>query len=276
MIFKILLMCLPFLVGCSSFFYYPTKNHIFLDPKKIGYEPEDVYFTDVGNRKLHGWWFPSAKKPAKATVVFFHGNAENLSSHFLQLAWLTDSGYNLFIYDFPGYGYSEGKPNPQSCVESGYAAVDWVVNRTSKNEPLVIYGQSLGGIIALRTALDKKSNLNLKLVVADSTFSSFQTIAKGKLSQSWLTWLLQPLSYILLSDNWAPKNLKDLSPIPTLVIHGQLDRGVEPEHGEKIFAELSEPKTIWRIPDGTHIDVYWRHNRKYRTQFLDYLKSLGI
>lgn len=260
--------------GCSSLFYYPDKEHLYYDPKAAGYAPEDIYFTDVAQRKLHGWWFPAKKSPAKATIIFFHGNAENLTSHYLQLAWITDEGYNFFIFDFPGYGLSEGKPTPKSCLDSGHAAVDWVAKNKSQGGPIIIYGQSMGGIVALRTAIDKKSEINLKLVVADSTFESFQRIVSVKLTHFWLTWPLQPLSYVLVSDHWAPGDLKSISPVPVLVIHGQKDVVVEPELGEKVFEKLAEPKTLWRIPDGTHTDVYWRNDYKYRKEFLSFLENL--
>ena len=262
------------LSGCSNFFYYPDKKRLYYDPKAVGYAPEDIFFTDAAQRKLHGWWFPARKVPAKATIVFFHGNAENLTSHYLQLVWVTDEGYNLFIFDFPGYGLSEGRPTPRSCVESGHAAVDWVTKNKSSGEPMIIYGQSMGGIVALRTAIDKKSELNLKLVVADSTFDSFQKIVRVKLAHTWLTWPLQPLSYLLVSDRWAPQDLASISPIPVLVIHGQKDFVVEPELGEIVFEKLAEPKTLWRIPQGAHTDVFWRHDRQYRAKFITFLEKL--
>ena len=111
-------------------------------------------------------------------------------------------------------------------------------------------------------------------MVADSTFDSFQRIAKTKLAHSWLTWLIQPLSYVLLSDNWAPEDLKSISPVPVLVIHGLKDVVVEPELGEKIFKKLAEPKTLWRIPDGAHTDVFLQHEHKYRDRFLSFLDNL--
>ena len=262
------------LCSCASLFYYPNKERLYYDPKVMGYEPEDVYFTDTAQRKLHGWWFPAQKSPAKATIIFFHGNAENLTSHYLHLAWITAGSYNLFIFDYPGYGLSEGEPTPKSCLESGHAAIDWVTKNKSLNDPLIIYGQSMGGIVALRTAIDKKSEINLKLVVADSTFDSFQRIARTKLAHNWLTWLIQPLSYVLLSDHWAPEDLKSISPVPVLVIHGLKDVVVEPELGEKIFEKLAEPKTLWRIPDGAHTDVFLQNDRGYRDKFLSFLEHL--
>ncbi|PTN11738.1 alpha/beta hydrolase [Nitrosomonas aestuarii] len=268
------LACVLLLYGCSGLFYYPDDKHRFYDPQAAGYSPENIFFTDVAQRKLHGWWFPAKKSPAKATIIFFHGNAENLTSHFLQLAWVSAEHYNLFIFDYPGFGRSEGKPTPKSCLESGYAAVDWVNKHRANNGPIIIYGQSVGGIIALRTAIDKKTEINLKLVVADSTFDSFQQIARVKLSRHWLTWPMQPLSYILLNDRWAPDNLESLSPVLVLVIHGEKDRIVEPMFSDMIFEKLVEPKTLWKIPGGGHIDVFWGHEFKYRSKFLTFIERL--
>lgn len=260
--------------GCSSLLYYPNTDRLYYEPRIMGYAPENIYFTDISQRKLHGWWFSAKKSPAKATLIFFHGNAENLTSHYLHLAWITDEGYNLFIFDYPGYGLSEGEPTPKSCLESGHAAIDWVKKNKSLDEPLIIYGQSMGGIVALRTAIDKKSEINLRLIVADSTFDSFQRIARTKLAHNWVTWLMQPLSYVLLSDRWAPEDLESISPVPVLVIHGLRDVIVEPELGEIIFRKLAEPKTIWKIPDGTHTDVFLQKNRGYRDKFLSFLEHL--
>ncbi|SET20503.1 hypothetical protein SAMN05216326_11549 [Nitrosomonas marina] len=266
----VLLFC-----GCSNLLYYPDTRHRYFDPEAVGYTPETVFFTDAAQRRLHGWWFSAQKSPVKATIIFFHGNAENLTSHFLQIAWISREHYNVFIFDYPGFGLSEGHPTPKGCVESGHAAVDWVNRHKVQGGPIIIYGQSLGGNIALRTALDKKDEINLRLVVADSTFDSFQQIARFKLSHHWVTWPMQLLSYLLLSDYWAPGNLSSLSPVSVLVIHGQQDKTVEPVFGERIYKQLAEPKTYWIIPDGRHTDVFLRHNQKYRSEFLTFLERLN-
>lgn len=252
--------------------YYPSRD-LYYDPSKFGLQPEDVWTESEKKDKIHGWWFEA--KNSKGTIVFFHGNAENLTSHYMQIVWIVEYGYNLLVFDYPGYGLSSGEPDPESCVYSAYSMIDWVQkNKNPHNQPLIIYGQSMGGAIALRAALDRKEQVPLHAVVADSAFNTFQGIGRKKLSSYWLTWLIQPLAYVLLSDKWAAKDLENLSPIPTLVIHGQKDPVVEPEFGEKIYSELRDPKEIWRIEDGVHIDVFWRHDKLYRQKFLDWLAQL--
>lgn len=82
-----------------------------------------------------------------------------------------------------------------------------------------------------------------------------------------LCWPLQPLSYLLLSDRWAPTHLETLAPVPVLVIHGQQDNVVEPQFGEAIYEKLAEPKSIWRIPNGSHTDIFWQHEKNIAQRF---------
>lgn len=257
------------LSGCSHLFYYPTDK-LYYDPAKLGLSPEDVWM-DAGPNKIHGWYFP-AKGPSKGSLVFFHGNAENLTSHYIQLSWMPAEGYSYLIFDYPGYGQSEGKPTPESTVQAGIAAIEWMAKKDPR--PFVVYGQSLGGAVAQRALLETKDRVKLKGIVLDSTFTSYRKIARVKLSHSWITWAFQPITYAVLSDRWAAKNVSTLSPIPVLVIHGSNDYVVEPELGQELFASLGEPKEFWFIEGGRHTDVFFAHGEKYRAKFLNWLGQL--
>ena len=270
---KIWLLLTFFSVGCSSFLYYPRKEQLY-NPAKFNLTPENVYFTNKEKQKLHGWWFSSKKTPAKGTVIFFHGNGENLSSHFASMSWLPDAGYNYFIFDYPGYGQSEGEPGPYENVSSGQAALHWVHDNKDAS-PLIIYGQSMGGVVAMRTVIEEKDRVPMKVVIADGTFSSFQRIARKKMSSHWLTWLLQPFAYVLLSDRWAP-DVEKISPIPMIVMHGTRDPVVEYEHGEKVFEEAREPKTFISVPEGQHGNLFWVDEGRFRKIVLDQIENLPV
>ncbi|MGZ5279095.1 MAG: alpha/beta hydrolase [Pseudobdellovibrionaceae bacterium] len=258
------------LMGCSSVLYYPTQAQHY-NPAKFDLNPENIYFTNKEKLKLHGWWFDSKVKPAKGTFVFFHGNGENLSSHFASLSWLPEAGYNYFIFDYPGYGQSEGVPGPYENVSSGQAALRWV-HENKDSSPLIVYGQSMGGIIAMRTVIEEKNQIPVKVMIADGTFSSFQRIARKKLSSHWLTWIAQPFSYLLLSDRWAP-DVEKISPIPMIVIHGKIDPVVEFEHGERIFKDAGEPKVFIEVPEGQHGNIFWVADGRYRKAVLDQVEK---
>jgi fermentation-respiration switch protein FrsA (DUF1100 family) len=263
------LACL--LTGCSGLFYYPDRS-LHYDPANLHLKPEEVVFPSKDGAKLFGWYFRSqSSRPAEATVVFFHGNAQNLSSHYLNLVWILRYPFNLFVFDYQGYGRSEGSPSPEKTTEDGAAALDWAHAKTP-SLPLVVFGQSLGGNIALESALQTKDRLPIRLVAVDSTFASYRRMGEQVLRRSFLTWPFQWLGGLLLSDAYAPDGkIASLSPIPLLVIHGTNDRTVELKMGEDIFRQAKEPKDFWEIPGGTHTDVF-RHPA-YREKFVSRIEQ---
>lgn len=266
-------LVIALLAGCTSLLYVgrvPAKK--FYDPSVLGLKQEEIEFADKDGTRLHGWWFSSKTQPSKGTVVFFHGNGENLTTHFISLSWMPAEGYNYFIFDYPNYGVSEGDPSPYSTVMSGHAALEWV-HDNKDDRPLIVYGHSLGGNVAHRTVLDMKDKLPIRALVLDGTFLSYRSIARKKASENALLWLLQPVAWLIMSDRYAPENIEKRAPIPLLVIHGQKDTMVPPQFGEDIFEKSAEPKEIWRIEEGEHGDTFWKHQKQYRQKFLDYLSQ---
>ena len=259
------------LPSCSGLLYYPS-GQLFVDPARFQLKPEEVFFSSANGSKLFGWYFPSrvTKKP-KATVVFFHGNAENLSSHYLNLLWLIDYPFDFFIFDYQGYGRSEGEPSPERTVQDGRAALAYAHSRDPKR-PLVVFGQSLGGNVAMRTAIETKAELPIKMVAVDSTFASYRSVGRRVLSRSWITWPFQWIGWLALSDAHAPDGrIGELSPLPLLVIHGKQDRVVEFELGEDVFAQGKDPKEFWPIPSGGHTDVFTIQDPAYKKRFVDWM-----
>lgn len=279
-----------FLVGCSSLMYYPSQQ-LFYDPKKLGVETEDIWVQLQSGERVNGWWISARPQKseagaikslkqsaqpthAKGTIVQFHGNAENMSAHYASLLWLINEGYNLVTFDYPGYGVSEGEASPKNTVESGEKILEWIrENKSTESKNLIIYGQSLGGAVALRVALEQKSKHPIRIVVIDSSFHSYQAVGKSVLSKSKITWLFQPLAYVFLSNHWGPKEIEKISPVPMLVIHGDQDPIVDYELGKKVYDLAAEPKELWRIEGGNHIDVFWRENGVYRKKFTDWLEG---
>lgn len=253
---KFFLLGFLWLSGCSSLLYYPT-SYLYVDLNALKIKPEEVMFTTPDGTKHAGWYFRSnPKKLGKAQLVFFHGNGQNLSAHFIALYWILDHGYDFFIFDYPGYGGSQGEPTPKNTVTAGVAALRWAKAK-NPTQPLVVFGQSLGGAVALSSILQVKDEISPCLIVAESSFTSYQRAGKDVLSNQWWTWLFQPLAFLVLSDSQAPRGkLKDLSPIPLLVIHGDKDPVVAYKRGEELFKEAGEPKEFWQVPGGQHIDTF--------------------
>lgn len=259
-------------VSCSSLLYYPMKQHV-MESSELPFKVDDEFFTAEDGTRLHGWYFHSdvTNKP-RAKFVYFHGNAENISTHFRSLIWLLSFPYDFAIFDYRGYGKSEGNPSPEGTVIDGKAAIRWVSKKSSQ-APLVIFGQSLGGAIALKAVLEIKNEVDIRLVVVESTFASYRAAARAVMSRNFLLWILQPLAYVLFSDAMAPDgHIADLSPLSLIVIHGQKDPIIDYDLGRKVYELAKEPKELWTIPDGRHTDTFWRH-REYRQKLLQALEK---
>lgn len=256
--------------GCSSLLYHPT-HIVHFDPAQVGLVPEDVEI-ESDSLKLHGWYL-KAKKP-KGVIVFFHGNAQNVTSHYANLMWILKEGYDYFIWDYRGYGKSQGKPNPQNTVEDGKEVIKFIYNKNPKL-PLYVFGQSLGGAVAMRSVIDLNGEIPIRAVVVDSTFQSYQSVGKEILSRSWLTWLFQPLAYVALSDKYAPEDkVHKISPIPLLVMYGTKDQIINYKFGEEIYKDAKDPKEFIRIENGQHIDSFWGSDHmETRKKFLEFLKK---
>lgn len=256
------------LAGCTSVFLHPDHQRYFAD-RSLGTPAEDVWIDAADGKRLHALYLP-AQGPPRAAVLFLHGNAENLSSHVFAVNWLPEQGYGVLALDYHGYGQSQGEADIDAVHEDAQAALDWLANRETL--PLIVYGQSLGGSVALRLAAQTPRRERIAAVVAESAFSSYRRIAREKLSQAWLTWPLQwPLSF-LISDRYAAIDVVDrISPVPLLLIHGQRDVIVDWHHSERLYAAAHDPKELWLIPEGRHTDAM--RVGAQRTRLADFLES---
>lgn len=239
------------LSGCTGVFLQPDRVAHF-PGRSVETPVTDVWITAPDGTALHALYLP-ARGRARATVLYLHGNAENLSSHIHLARWLPGRGYNLLALDYRGYGRSEGRAAVAGVHQDVQAALSWLVERDGA--PLVLYGHSLGGSVAIHAAATSPHRTRIAAVIADSAFASYRDIAREKLGQLWLTWPLQwPLSW-LISDRYAALPVVgQLSPIPLLLIHGEHDPVVPVHHAESLFAAAGEPRALGRIPQGGHID----------------------
>jgi len=250
--------------------YYPLRPHVY-ESEKILLKHEDIFFKNSDGVNLHGWYFFGKAPKIAATLIFFHGNGENLSTHFRTLSWLLEYEYDYFIFDYQGYGWSEGEPSPEGTVLDGKAAVKYVQEKFP-GRPIIFFGQSLGGAVAMKVAEEVK---DLKLVVVESTFASYKKAARSIMSQHPLTWVLKPLTYLVLSDAAAPgEKISEISPVPLVVIHGTADSMIKIELGKEVFDLAREPKEFWEVKGGRHTDALWGHKGVYREKFLARLRAV--
>ncbi|MDH5718638.1 MAG: alpha/beta hydrolase [Spirochaetia bacterium] len=267
-------------LNCNSLFYYPNKK-IYSTPEEYNLKYEDIFFQSKDGTKLHGWFiYAKEQSKLKGTIIQFHGNAQNLTSHYRSLVWLTEHGYNLFTFDYRGYGKSEGDIDKTGIREDAKAALEYIRNipQKKKGKQTIIYGQSLGGIKAIDAFLSFQEKEWVSCVIIESSFASYQKIAEDRLSQSFITWPFQFLVFLLVSEEGSVEDkIIDISPVPLIVIHGQKDNTVPFEFGTDIFKRAIKPKHIIEIPEGGHINSFMVNDGKYKETFLRIIdKTLKI
>lgn len=275
--FLLLLFFIVTATGCSHVFYQPSPKH-YLNPTQFKLQYEDIYFASKDGTKLNGWFFPAKAVKPKGTIVQFHGNAENISTHFMSLIWIINEGYNLFIFDYRGYAKSEGTPTQAGVYQDALAAMEKgrELHLKAGGGKFVIYGQSLGGIISLRAVPDFKYYDDISLIVQDSTFSSYKGIAFDRIKSVWFLIPFSPLGYVLVSNEYASYKVFDRITKPTLVIAGQKDMTIPAKFGKEIYKGIkSQQKWWWSLPNGEHISAYHHDGNIYRQKFVDLLDGLS-
>jgi len=246
-------------------FFYPDKL-IYKLPSDYGLQYKDIHFESTDKTSLHAWHIFSKTAKSKGLVFLAHGNAQNLSSHFISWVWLIEEGYELFIFDYREYGQSKGKSELQGSIEDTRAALDYLEG--TYTQPYIACGQSLGGTLLLN-ALQNRDNTQIQAVVIDSTFTGFSDIASDKMDAIWLTWPFQWIPYLSLEKNYDAKDKVDKLKKPLLFVHGSLDRVISPNTSWELFERADRPKELWIVKEAEHIQSF--ENNNVRKNFLEFL-----
>lgn len=202
---------------------------------------KDVWFADEHGTKLHGWWIPP-ERPEDGAVLVCHGNGGNVTHRGRLAADLRRTlGAGVLVFDYPGYGKSEGKPTEAGCYAAGDAAFRWLkdVAKVPPNR-VILLGESLGGgpAVELATRHDHRA------LVLVFTFTSLP--AAAKVHYPWL-----PCRTLMRTrfDNLAKIGRCTR---PVFIAHGTADEIIPFSHGEQLFAAANEPKEFLRMEGVTH------------------------
>lgn len=238
--------------------YFPEtgRDHI-TTPEQVGLAYESVEITTTDNETLHGWFVPApAATATKGTVLFFHGNAGNISQRLYYLAMLAELGYATFIFDYRGYGRSSGSPSESGTYLDAQAA--WHYLTATKGIPpahVVLFGESLGGAVAAWLAAREKPGA---LVLA-STFTSVPDMAAK----------IYPYLPVRLLSRFEYNTLEYLRSVtcPVFVAHSPQDEIVPFEQGRALFQAAPEPKQFLELQGG--------HNDGFIFMREPWIKALG-
>lgn len=257
------------LCSCSSVFYHPDQV-VYVDVKKLKVSPESLSLPAADGTPISAWHFKSPLK-RKGIIVHFHGNAQNMTSHFSFLSSAPFQGYDHLIFDYRGYGKTPGKPTPKNTVSDSIDVLRWTQKKFSET-PIIVFGQSLGGAIALRALIELRNEFSPHAVIIDSSFTSYRSVARTILQSHWITWPLQPLGWLIVDNSMAPgEQIKELKPTPFLIVHGKSDPVVAHVHGERIYSLAPSPKDLWLIEGGRHTDFMFRQD--FRKRFYEFLEQ---
>jgi fermentation-respiration switch protein FrsA (DUF1100 family) len=272
--FTLLLLAasLALLPACDSYFFYPQRNFV-TNPYLDRVVREDVFFETPDGVRLHGWFLRPNGEP-RGTILFLHGNAGNISTHVGAVLWLVMEGYQVFLFDYRGYGRSEGTPGMEGIHVDALAAIGWLFRTEGVDKDrIVVFGQSLGGAVAVYAVANSPHRERIRALVIDSAFSGYRRIAREKISEVVLLWPFQaPLSH-LVTDRYSPcRWIGRIGPVPVLIIQGDADKVVTVRHGERLYRLAKEPKQLWIAPGAGHIRALSDGN--LRKRFLSYLDSV--
>lgn len=227
-------------------------------PSQMGMIAEDVFFQAADQTRLHGWFFPS--RPGAPVVLFSHGNAGNISHRIPDARHLTDHGLQVFLYDYRGYGKSEGEPSEEGIYQDGLAAYDWLVVQKGIPPGLVVsFGRSLGAAVAIEIAARRK----VTALIVEGAFTNTREMA-GKMPIFQILAPLLPAHY---------NNIEKIRGIyvPKLIIHGEADEVVPFAMGQALYRAAPEPKSHYWIPRARHNDTTEVAGEEYGDRFLKFV-----
>ncbi|MFQ6047831.1 MAG: alpha/beta hydrolase, partial [Phycisphaerae bacterium] len=209
---------------------------------------------------------------ARGTVVHCHGNAGNVSGHFEHVHWLPHEGWNLLCFDYRGYGRSDGRPRRRGTIDDAHAAIDYVRSRDDVDaDRVVLFGQSIGGAIAIVAAAERDDVCGL---ATEGAFTTYREAARCALRQQWWTWGMSWIaSRLLISKGSDPiDHVGRICPRPILIIQGTEDEIIDWRMGQQLYDAAGQPKQLWIVRGAGHTDVLELMLEVARARLLDFFE----
>lgn len=271
----LLVVTLLLITGCSNLFFHPQKT-LLRTPENLGIEFNTLSIPSSDNVQLHGWLLRTPGE-LQGTVLFFHGNAENISTHINSVYWLTEFGYQVVLVDYRGYGKSTGTPFIEGALNDVVFTARHVLNNNlTQDKPVFVLGQSLGAALAI-TAFAEADDLTHQVdgYIFEAAFADYQQIARDALSKSWLTWVLQyPLSWTVTSSYAPQDHIAALKDIPVLFIYSKDDEIIPIHHYHQLNDALNSKSSYLIQSHDRHIRTF--NYAIYRQQLIQFLQNQSL
>lgn len=240
---------LTLLLMQSKLLYRPTRK-VPSAPPDLNLDFEDVVFRSADGISLHGWFVPA--RQARFTVLFCHGNGGNIGHRLDSIKLLHDLGLDCFIFDYRGYGKSQGRPTEAGTYRDAQAAYDWLTQtRGIRPEQIIVLGRSLGGSVAAHLA----GSVAVAGLVLECAFTSYPDIGAR----------FYPYLPVRRFARYRYNTRAYLARVrcPVLVMHSPDDDLVPFEFGRELFEAAGEPKWFVELVGG-HNDAFLASGDRYK------------
>jgi fermentation-respiration switch protein FrsA (DUF1100 family) len=242
-----------------TFLYCPVREVLYT-PDELGMDFEDVVFKTDDGLHLNGWYIPAEN--SQFTVLFCHGNGGNIMHRLDSMNIFYKLGLNCFIFDYRGYGNSEGKPGEDGTYLDAEAAYEWLTKekKISPND-IIIFGRSLGGSIATQLA----SKVQTRALIIESTFTSYVDIGRK----------FYPYMPVRLFARFGYRTMDYIKDVhcPVMIIHSRSDDIVPFEFGLELYEVANEPKEFVEI-FGSHNEGFLVSGEIYKKAWIEWLQFL--
>ncbi|MEX1275654.1 MAG: alpha/beta hydrolase [Bacteroidota bacterium] len=228
----------------NQFIFFPSKypDGIYQNSHTIP-NVRDCWIKTEDGITLHGWFAP-ADSPV-ATLVMSHGNAGNLSHRLYLIRALQRRDFNVLIYDYRGYGRSEGSPDEAGIYADGRAAFDYALTQPDIDpERIILWGTSLGGAVAVDVATQRPA----AGLILEATFSSARDVAR-------VAYPFLPVHFFLKTQLNSVEKIKGVR-MPLLMLHGNRDSIIPLGLGRKLYDAADGPKEFYTIEGADHNDTW--------------------
>jgi fermentation-respiration switch protein FrsA (DUF1100 family) len=233
-------------------------------PADIGLKYEDVRFDTADGERLHGWYVPAVN--ARGVLLFFHGNAGNISHRLESIMIFNRLDLDVLIVDYRGYGQSTGKPTESGTYRDAQAAWNYLLGeRRASPGRIVIFGRSLGGAVGAWLAAGLPVEQRPAAVIIESSFTSGADMAR-RLYPIFPARLLTRLKYTVAE--YAAR-----LPCPVLVVHSRDDEIIPFAMGQAIYAAAPQPKDFIELR-GDHNAGFWISREEYSAGLAEFLEGV--
>ncbi len=250
----------------SAFFYEPYKEFKYY-PDTTRYSVEEINFKSANGNNLNGWFFKPKNKNVIGTVLHFHGNAANISYQFQFSDSLIKAGFQVMVFDYEGFGKSQGKVSQENVLADGIASLHYIKQREDvKNTKLILFGQSLGGHLAVVVAAREQKLIDALVIEGAFTGHERMAVYVGKKSGApkFLTKLLVPSKYNAIDEI-------DKITLPKLIIHSTEDETCPFYMGKELFDKAIAPKEFWEVKGG-HMQSSQLYKGEFVKRFIELIK----